>query len=89
MSIDEGRPEYTPETDREWRQLLDASAQLDRVLAEYIQLGAKVGADDDDVMRAACIVQARGIAAVADALHSIRQELTLTNNHLLKIAGRA
>lgn len=89
MSSTEGKPEYTPKSGRLWTQLLEASAELDRVLAEHIPRVGKVGADDEDVVLAADILQARGVAAVADALQSIRQELTLANNRLLKLSQRA
>jgi hypothetical protein len=86
MSI-EGKSEYTPKSDRFWRELLDASAELDRVVAEYIQPIAKVGADDQDIARATTVLVARGVAATVDALQSIRQELTLTNNLLSQLRG--
>jgi hypothetical protein len=76
----ESPPEYQTPSIRPWAALLEAEKELDRVLAEYIPPQGKLGADLVDVDRATAIVHARALVAAVDALHGIRQQLTLVTS---------
>jgi hypothetical protein len=64
----EPKPESTSESDEIWTELLDAVARVSVVVGDEY-------ADDQDYERATSVAIARGVAACADALRSLRQEL--------------
>ncbi len=84
----EAPPEYQTPTTRPWTALLDSEKELDRVLAEFIPAHGKLGAGLEEIDRATAIVHARALIAAVDAMHGIRQELTLVTNHLNRLAAK-
>lgn len=82
------RGEYTPASDSPWRQALATDAALDRVMAEALDRIGKLGADETDKTVAAQILSARATLALADAVHSARQQLGLFASNLADLNRR-